>query len=112
MSRTLITAILVTLCAGCASNFYDNPPVASNVDAATIKHKASSEVQIIRVNGQRVRAEDDMLRIAAGKHQFAVACMDSGKSVERNVWANIKANQNYQLAIEDASNCFTMIKQK
>lgn len=81
MIRVLITAILVTLCASCASSFYDNPPVASNEDGATITHKASSKVQIVRVNGQRVRAEDDMLRIAAGKHQFAVACINRGKTV-------------------------------
>lgn len=112
MSRELFTVALVILCASCASKVYNNPSAASNGDAATIKHKASSEVQIVGVNGQRVRAEDDVLRVAAGKHQFAVACMGSGKSVERNVWANIKANQNYQLAIEDAANCFTMIKQK
>lgn len=110
MSKVIFISVLASLCAACATSFYNNKSVQT--DAATIKHKASSEVRIVGINGQRVRAEEDSLRVSAGKHQFAVACMASGKTVERNVWANIKANESYQLAVEDGANCFTMIKQK
>lgn len=110
MSKVFYVMLFATLSAACANPFYNNK--TTQADAATIKHKVSPGVQIVGINGQRVRAEEEALHVRAGKHQFAVACMERGKTVERNVWANIKANENYVLAVEDAPNCFTMIKQR